>query len=207
MAKKINLSQSITEKQFDNGYWYALEIKEFARKIGIPSFSKLRKDELEKSIKHFLRTGKIKSPTKRKLSNTGIKDSDKGLKLMLPIVNYTHNKETKDFIVAEAKKIVPILKEKSGVRLRLSRWREGQIEKGTKITYGDLVQQYLKLNKVIGKFPQLPSGRYINFLSDFLVQEKNSTREDAVNAWKQLKKLDSPKNYQAWKKYYEQKNK
>lgn len=197
----------MTETQFDNGYWYAVEIKAFADEIGIPSTSKLRKDELELLIKYFLKTGKIKALARKRFSKAGIKDSDKGLKLKLPIVNYTHNKETKDFIVKEATKIVANLKEKSGVRLRLSRWREEQIEKGKKITYGDLVQQYLKLNKVKGRFSQLPSGRYINFLSDFMGQEKNSTREDAINAWKQLKKLNTPKNYQAWKKYYEQKNK
>jgi hypothetical protein len=52
-----------------------------------------------------------------------------------------------------------------------------------------------------GSFPQAASGRYINFVSDFLTGEKNSTREQAVNAWRQLKKLDIPKNYRAWKKY------
>jgi len=57
----------MTETQFDNGYWYAVELKEFAKQLGIPSVSKLRKDELELSIKHFLRSGKIIIPTKRNL--------------------------------------------------------------------------------------------------------------------------------------------
>ena len=47
------LSKSMTVEQFDNGYWYALQIKAFADDIGIPSASKLRKDELEELIKHF----------------------------------------------------------------------------------------------------------------------------------------------------------
>ncbi len=66
MAKNVKLSRSMTEVQFDNGYWYTAELKDFAKEIRIPSFSKLRKDELEDSIKHFLHTGKVKNPTKRK---------------------------------------------------------------------------------------------------------------------------------------------
>jgi hypothetical protein len=201
MPKKPKLSKSITEQQFDNGYWYAVEIKAFANDIGIPSASKLRKDELEKLIKHFLRTGEVRSPTRKHLSKSGVSDIEKGLNLKLLVVSYTSNKETKDFIVKQALKIAPNLKRKSGARYRLNRWREEQIERGIKITYEDLVNQYVKLNQVEGSFPQAPSGRYINFVSDFLGREKNSTREQAMTAWRQLKKLDIPKNYRAWKKY------
>ena len=195
----------MTEAQFDNGYWYAVEIKAFADEIGIPFASKLRKDELEKLLKHFLRTGQVKSPTRQNLSKSGVSDIEKGLNLKLPVVSYTSNKETKDFIVKEALKIAPNLKRKPGARYRLNRWREDQIDRGSKITYEDLVKQYVKLNQLEGKFSQAPSGRYINFISDFLVGEKNSTREQAMAAWRQLKKLDIPKDYRAFKKYRQSK--
>ncbi|MCM3869972.1 MAG: SAP domain-containing protein [Pyrinomonadaceae bacterium] len=201
MPKKPKLSKSMTEDQFRNGYWYAVEIKAFANEIGIPSASKLRKDELEKLIEHFLRTGEVRSPPRQILSTSGVRDIDMGLDLKLPVVRYTSNRETKDFIVKEALKIAPNLKRKSGARYRLNRWREEQRETGNRITYGDLVEQYIKLNQMEGSFPQVPSGRYINFLSDFLAAEKNSTRKQAVHVWAQLKKLDIPKNYRAWKKY------
>ena len=195
----------MTVAQFDNGYWYAVEIKAFADEIGIPFASKLRKDELEKLLKHFLRTGEVKSPARQNLSKSGVSDIEKGLNLKLPVVSYTSNKETKDFIVKEALKIAPNLKRKPGARYRLNRWREDQIDRGIKITYADLVKQYVKLNQLEGKFPQAPSGRYINFISDFLVGEKNSTREQAMAAWRQLKKLDIPKDYRAFKKYRQSK--
>lgn len=191
----------MTAAEFDNGYWYAVEIKAFAYEIGIPFASKLRKDELENLIKHFLRTGEIKNPSRKNLARSGISDVEQGLGLDLPIVNYTSNKETKDFLVREALKIDPKLKRKPGARYRLNRWREEQMEKGVKITYGDLVKQYVKLNQTEGGFPQVPSGRYINFLADFLAGEKNPTRNQAMNAWKELKGFDIPKNYRAWKKY------
>jgi SAP domain-containing new25 len=202
MKAKSKLSKNMTVAEFDNGYWYATEIKDFAKAIGIPHSNKLRKDELEKSIKLFLETGKVVLPTKRSLVKSGIKDIEKGLSLDLPIVHYTSNRETKDFIVREAQKIAPGLKRKSGARYRLNRWREEQLTNGKKITYGDLVQQYVKLNQTEGRFEQIriASGRYINFLSDFLRAEKNATRADAMAAWKQLKRMNVPKNYQSWKK-------
>jgi len=191
----------MTEGQFDNGYWYALEVKAFADEIGIPLASRLRKNELEELIRHFLRTGEVKGPTRNSLSKSGVRDIEKGLNLKLPVLNYTSNKETKDFVVKEALKIAPNLKRKSGASYRLNGWRGEQIDKGIKITYEDLVKQYVKLNQMEGTFPHAPSGRYINFISDFLAAEKNGTRDEAVNAWGQLKKLDIPKEYQAWKNH------
>ena len=83
MKPKKKLSMSMTWAQFDNGYWYATELKEFAETIGIPSASKLRKDELERAIKVFLQTGRIESPTKRSLSTSGVRDVERGLSLDL----------------------------------------------------------------------------------------------------------------------------
>lgn len=205
MKKKTTLSASMTEAQFDRGYWYALELKDFAIQLGIPSANRLRKDEIEKAIKVFLRTGKIESPTQRNLKKTGIKDIDLGLSLKLPVANYTSNRITKNFIVKEALKLAPGLKRKSGARYRLNRWREEQLSRGTKITYGDLVKKYVELNQMEGNFAQIPSGRYINFLSDFLRSERNLTRKDAIQAWKKLKRLNIPKDYRSWKTYQRKK--
>jgi hypothetical protein len=198
---KNKLSPAMTLAEFENGYWYAIELKDFARTLGIPSAAKLRKDELEKAITHFLATGKIKAPTKRSLVKTGEADVEKGLSLNLAVVNYTSNKTTKDFLVREALKIATGLKRKSGARYRLNRWREEQLTAGKKITYRDLVKKYVELNSGDKRFAQIPNGRYINFLSDYLAAEKGATKEDAIGAWKKLKDLNIPKNYKSWKKY------
>jgi hypothetical protein len=195
---KAKLTKSMTRTQFENGYWYASELKEFAEAIGIPSANKLRKDELEKAIISFLTTGAIQSPTRRTLSPKGIRDFEKGLSLRLRVVNYTNNRETKDYLESEARKIAPNLKRKSGVRYRLNRWREEQITNGVKITYKDLVIQYVKLNQTRGRFKQIPHPRYVNFISDFFAAEKNATRQQAIEAWQQIKKMDVPKTYRSW---------
>jgi len=197
---KGKLSQSMSLTEFEHGYWYATEMKRFADSLGIPSASKLRKDELEKAITTYLRTGKIQTPTKRKLTKESVKDIELGLSLELPIVNYTSNKITKTFIEKEAAKIVPTLKKKSGARYRLNRWREEQLTSGVPITYRDLVKRYVELNQVEGSFEKIPHVRYINFLAEFLAKEKSATREQGIAAWKQIKKLDLPNTYAAWKR-------
>src|SRR5688500_95628 len=116
MAKKTKLTENITVEQFENGYWYAEEIKAFAKKIGIRNTTRLRKDQLEDLIKAFIRTGKIPSSTKKPAPPTLVKDHELGLKPALPIINYTSNKVTKQFIESEARKIRPNLKKKSGAR-------------------------------------------------------------------------------------------
>src|SRR5258707_13100330 len=93
------LSPAMTLRDFENGYWYLEQLKNFAERIGIPTAKKLRKDELEKAIVAFLCTGKAELPTKLPLRKTGVKDVVRGLNLKLRIENYTSNRETKDFIV------------------------------------------------------------------------------------------------------------
>jgi hypothetical protein len=190
----------MTLAQFENGYWYATELKKFAETIGIPTPGRLRKDELERAIKLFIRTGKIKSSSRMSLAASGIKDVERGLSLDLPVVVYTNDKETKTFLEREAQKLAPGLKRKSGARYRLHRWREEQIIKGVGLTYEGLVKEYVRLNQTSERFAQIPHGRYINFMSDFLAAEKGATREQAIRAWKKLKTLDVPKTYRSWLK-------
>ena len=66
------------------------------------------------------------------------------------------------------------------------------------ITYRDLVNQYVNLNQTKELFAQVPHGRYVNFLSDFFAAEKNATRQQAIEAWKLIKKMDVPKTYRSW---------
>lgn len=192
------LSPTMTRREFENGYWYREQLKDFAQRIGIPAAPKLRKDELEKAIIVFLRTGNARLPTKRSL-RTGMKDVERGLSLKLRIETYTSNRETKDFIIEQARLMAPDVRGKSGVWYRLNRWREEQITKGAHPTYGDLVRQYIVLNK-LQRFERIPVGRYNNFVADFLKAEKTATRAEIIAAWQQLKELDVPKDYLSWVK-------
>ena len=193
------LSATMSLRDFENGYWYLEQLKQFAECIGIPAATKLRKDELERAIVVFLATGKAVLPTKRSLRKTGMKDMKRGLNLKLRIANYTSNRETKDFIVHQARLMAPEVREKSGVWYRLNRWREEQITRGRHPTYGDLVRQYIALNKM-ERFEKIPHGRYINFVAEFLAADRGATRAEAIAAWTELKKLDIPKDHASWVK-------
>jgi hypothetical protein len=192
------LSTSLTEAEFDNGYWYATELRAFAVKLGIPSASKLRKDELERDIKHVLRTGRVSSQTRREVSASGVRDVERGLRLDLPVVNYTGNTETKAFIEREAAKLQPGFAHASGTRYLLNRWREEQLREGRRITYRDLVERAIELNETKRGPLRLEHGRFINFISDFLAANEGVSREEALDAWRELKAMDAPKTYDAW---------
>ena len=187
----------MTVRDFENGYWYLDQLKNFAERIGVPAAKKLRKDELETAIVACLRTGKAALPTKRSLRKTGVKDVERGLHLKLRIENYTSNRATKDFIVEQARMMAPEVRAKSGVWYRLNRWREEQITSGKRPTYGDLVQRYVALNKM-QRFDRIPYRCYINFVADFLEADTRATRAEAIAAWTELKELDVPKDYVFW---------
>ncbi len=198
--RAAKLSTRMTETDFDNGYWYAEDLKTFAEKIGVPSASRLRKDELEKAVRHFLRTGDARSFATRALTKLGPRDVDLGLRLDLPVLHYTSNRQTKDFIEQEAAKLESGFKRKSGTRYLLNRWREEQLHQGRRITYGDLVRHAIELNKTRDGPLRIEHARYINFISDFMKANMQAPMGEAVAAWNALKKLDTPKTFQAWLK-------
>ena len=193
------LTPTMTEAEFDNGYWYAAELREFVRGIGVAGTGRLRKDELEMAIRHFLRTGEIPDPaTRRAPPRTVPRDVDVGLRPDLPVVRYTSDRKTNEFIEREARRIDPGFSRKSGTRYLLNRWREEQMALGRPITYGDLVRQAIALNEAKQGPLRLEHGRYLNFVSDYLAANAGASRQQAVAAWHELKTMDVPKTYQAW---------
>jgi hypothetical protein len=190
---------AMTLREFQNRYWYATDLRNYAVSIGIPAAKRLRKDELQKAVAAFLRTGKAVLPTKRALQRTGVKDIERGLTLRRRIEHYTSNRQTKDFIIEQARRRAPDVRPKSGVWYRLNRWREEQITGGKRPTYGDLVRHFIALNRT-PRFEKIPYDCYVNFLADFHAANTGATRADALAAWKQLKTLDVPKNYRSWAK-------
>ena len=192
------LSATMTLRAFDNGYWYATDLRAFAVKMGIASANKLRKDQLESAIKNLLfseqpKVAAISVPAKR-----GPRDVDRGLRLDLPVVHYTSNEETKVFIEREAAKIRPGFKRASGTRYLLNRWREDQMAYGRTITYRDLVLQAIALNDSKRGPLRAEHGRYINFISDYMAAHSGGSHRDAAKAWHEVKAMDAPKTYTAW---------
>jgi hypothetical protein len=191
----MKLSAGMTLRQFDHGYWYATEIKAFARSIGVAGAHTLRKDELETIIRHFLAHGRLPSAPLRNRSRTGVRDVDRGLRLGLRVVLYSNDRETKAFLEREARRMNPAHRRRSGSRYRINRWRDAQLAKGARITYRDLVTEYVRLNRPETEHKRGPSGRYVYFLSDFLGANPGAGMAAAIRAWKQIKKQNAPKTY------------
>jgi hypothetical protein len=196
------LSRAMTVGQFDNGYWYATELRRFATELAIPFAHRLRKDELEAAIKGFLGSGELQTPVSGMVTASGERDSERGLSLKLAVANYKNDGATWEFIETGAQTLVHGLKRKSGARYRLNRWREEQVRAGKTVTYGDLVREYVRLSLTAGPFARIPHGRYINFMSDFLAAEKGATWKEALRSWAQVKRLDAPKDYRSWARFH-----
>ena len=188
----------MTTTEFDNGYWYAVELKRFARTVGIASAGRLRKDQFERAIRHFLQTRRV-TRARGPAVAAGPRDVELGLHLDRFVVRYTNEPATKAFLEREAKKMSAAYRRRSGARYRLNRWRETQLAKGRRITYRDLVREYVRLSAPSTRHARVPHVRYVYFLADFLRREPNATRAAAIRAWHVLKRMDCPKTYAAWR--------
>ena len=191
----------MTVEEFDHGYWYATELKAFASTLGIRTGT-LRKDQLERAVRSFLATGQAETIANAAPGDADvIRDSDAVLTMRRRVVRYTNDRVTKDFLVREAKRLVPSLRLRSGARYRLNRWREEQLAAGRRITYGDVVREYVRLCGSTVPFAHIPHGRYINFVSDYLASDPTAPRVKVIAAWHALKKMDCEKTYSAWLKH------
>ena len=186
----------MTITEFENTYWYTSELKALAKSLKIPVDSKIRKDQLEALIIQFLKTGTVNQKNRFRSKS---RDRDI-LNNHTYVENFSNKKETWEFIQSEMDKRVPGLKPKSGAKYWLNRWIENKLSDGEKITYNDVICEYIRLNKIEGKLPQIPSCKFNNFISDYLANEKNATREDALDAWTKLKDMKVKKDYITWKK-------
>ena len=197
-VRNKKLSPGMTVRAFDNGYWYAAELREFANRMKIPFASKLRKDQLEAAIRRLLFADGPKVEAISVTPKQGPRDVDRGLHLDLLVIHYTSNKQTKLFIEREAAKIQPGFKRASGTRYLLNRWREEQIAAGRRITYRDLILQAIALNESKRGPLRVKHARYINFISDYMADNNGAAHDDAVRAWHEIKAMDAPKTYAAW---------
>ncbi|MDE2778871.1 MAG: SAP domain-containing protein [Chloroflexota bacterium] len=191
------LRPSMSVEEFEDGYFYAAELKAFARQLGI-AVGRRRKPELEALIREFLRTGTV-PPANPEPDRRSGKSRDR-LAPETIVRDYVDNRRTKDFLRDLVHARVPQLKDKSGQWYRLNEWRRSQLRAGQSFTYADLANRLLELMRWEGPFPRIPAGRFNNFVTDFFADpgNKGKTRAEAVAAWEHIKSLPGPKTYQAY---------
>ena len=189
---------SMSVEEFDDGYFYAAELKAYARQIGI-AVGRLRKLELEALIRDFLRTGIVPSPTPEPRRRTG--EARDRLAAGTVVRNYVDDRRTKDFLRALVHAHAPSLRDKSGQWYWLNDWRRRQLRAGRRITYADLGNRLLELLRTEGRLPRIPAARFNNFITDYRADpaNKGKSRADAVAAWEHIKSVPGPKTYAAYK--------
>jgi len=196
---KTKLSRQMTVAQFENGYWYTPELRRFAQSCGIRCASKLRKYELEAAVIGLLRSGEAPEPARKIGHAAAVADSEKGLRPGLPIVRFRNDPVTWDFIEREVRKLAPEMKRRTGAKYRLNRWRESQIAAGNRITYRDLIAEYVRLSAPATSLAPVPQVRYVNFVRDYFANERGATWKGMLRAWTAVNTLDAPKDYRSWK--------
>ena len=194
MAK---LHPGMSVKEFDDNYFYAAELKTFARQLGI-AVGRRRKLELEALIRESLRTGTVPLAKPEPDRRSG-KSRDR-LAAETIVRDYVDDRRTKDFLRDLVHARDPQLGDKSGQWYRLNEWRRTQLRTGQRITYADLGNRLLELMRSEGRLPQIPAARFNNFVTDFWTDpaNKGKTRGDAVAAWECIKSVPGPKTYEAY---------
>ena len=192
---KLHASMSVEE--FDDSYFYAAELRAFARQLGI-AVGRRRKLELEALIRDFLRTGTV--PLAKPGPGRRPGESRDRLEAETVVRTYVDDRRTKAFLRDLVHARVPALRDKSGQWYWLNEWRRAQLQAGQRITYADLGNRLLKLMRSEGRLPRIPVARFNNFVTDFRADpaNKGKTRADAVAAWERIKSVPGPKTYEAY---------
>ena len=169
------LDKKINTKDFNDFYWLKSELMNFCREIGISSSG--GKIEIANRISDYLETGKItkKASTKK----------PKLPKATQPITNetvigieYRTYKEKKVF-----------LKSVIGNKFHFTINLLDYFKKNTgKRTYGDLIKEWYK-EQELKKDPNFvkeiaPQFEYNTYIRDFMKDNPNKTRNDAIKYWK-----------------------
>ncbi len=194
MAK---LHAAMLVEEFDDNYFYAAELKTFARQLGI-AVGRRRKLELEALIREFLRTGTV--PLAKPGPDRRSGESRDRLAAETTVRAYVDDRKTKAFLRDLVHARVPQLKDKSGQWYWLNEWRRRQLRAGQRITYADLGNRLLELMRSEGRLSRIPAARFNNFVTDFWTDpaNKGKTRGDAVAAWESIKSVPGPKTYKAY---------
>lgn len=195
---RSELRSSMSVEEFDDGYFYAAELKAYARQVGI-AVGRRRKLELEALVRDFLRTGIVPSPTPEPRRRTG--EARDRLAAGTVVRNYVDDRRTKDFLRGLVHAHAPSLRDKSGQWYWLNDWRRRQLRAGRRITYADLGNRLLELLRTEGRLPRIPAARFNNFITDYRADPANKgrSRADAVAAWEHIKSVPGPKTYAAYK--------
>lgn len=186
-SMRPNLTKDIRVQVFKDFYWLKEELQSFCRENGIsPSGSKI---EISERIETFLQTGEIKNPIRKSIRN---KKMDLQEELSLDTI-ITENHRCSQHVRAFFKTVIP--------NFHFSTYIQNYFKNNIGKTYRDVVDAWYE-EEERKKNPSYkrsiaPQFEYNQFIRDFFadVNNKGKTREEAIEAWNEIKKLPGSNKY------------
>jgi SAP domain-containing new25/Domain of unknown function (DUF6434) len=172
MSKKLSSNISLTD--FKKKYWLKTELQQFCRTLGLPA--SVGKTELSKSIEFFLKTGKI--TTQSKLNRIKIEKMPTRLNSKTQITNgFKLNRNLRDFFIS-----------KMGHKFHFNECMRNFIKTKIGHTLEDACTAWNidQMNPVQKKIK--PQFEYNAHIRKFFKENPNSNLNEAIYAWKKLKK-------------------
>lgn len=193
------LHRGMSVQEFRDGYFYAADLKRFAREVGIV-VGNHRKIELEDLIAQFLETGQV--PVSKPVYPRKSGEPRDSLTATTPVTNYVGDKVTKAFLLRLVAERDPSLRVKSGQWYWLNDWRREKQRAEASFTYQDLADRLTELMSTEGRLPPIPSARMNNFLTDLRADPVNRemSREEALKEWQWLKGQPGPNTYEQYQR-------
>lgn len=188
------LTSSLDADEFKKHYYDKIELVKFCRFIGIPVYG--LKDELNKRIEIYLRTGKKVNHVARKKSKP---DSESGLSLNKQVVHYKSDIKTRDFFQTHIPEFVSF-------SAMVQKEIKQRIHNNEIFYYQDIIDMhktYLKeksIRKNTNQAPQVAhdSCQFNQFAIDYK-HDPSSKIHTMRDAWMLVRNSAGAKTYQRYK--------
>ncbi|MDN4493109.1 DUF6434 domain-containing protein [Ureibacillus aquaedulcis] len=181
------LTKEITIQNFNDFYWLKEELQTFCRENGLSASGS--KNDISARIEIFLRTGESTKPIRKTRAN---KKLEPQVTLSLDTI-ITENHRCSQDVRAFFKSVIP--------KFHFSTYIQDYFKNNVGKTYRDVVDAWYEEAERI-KDPSYkkdiaPQFEYNQFIRYFFADPTNQSksREEAINAWNEIKKLPGSNKY------------
>lgn len=187
MDKRPDLNSNISVKDFTDFYWLKAELIDFCKKEGLPRSG--NKIEIANRISTFLKTGKkeiVKQKKTKPISKFDWNNEPLSLKTIITD-NYKNSENVRAFFQKHTKRQFKF-------NVRFMNWMKANVGK----TLHDALQQWetLEIGKKTTPKDIAPQFEYNRYTRDFLADNPNLTKADAIRFWKIKRSMRGGNGYE-----------
>lgn len=180
------LTKDIRVEVFKNYYWLKEELQSFCRENGISATGS--KIEISDRIETFLQTGEIKKPIRKSKGTPKVPETELSLDTVI-----TEDHRCSQHVRAFFKSVIP--------NFHFSTYIQNYFKTNVGKTYQDVInawhEEEARKRDPSYKKKIAPQFEYNQFIRDFFADHKNKgrSRDDAIAAWNEIKKLPGSNKY------------